>query len=77
MILGVPRQHSLFLAACQIVHDLYYSGSRVLSVFKLKTAPGPRGRDCWGRVAATGNVKQPRGQNGRAADLFRREAPGS
>jgi len=25
MILGVPRQPSLFLAACQLVHDLYYS----------------------------------------------------
>ena len=24
MILGVPRQHSLFLAACQLVHVLYY-----------------------------------------------------
>ena len=24
MILGVPRQHSLFLAACHLVHVLYY-----------------------------------------------------
>ena len=24
MILGVPRQHSLFLAACQLVHVFYY-----------------------------------------------------
>src|SRR5215207_6928127 len=25
MILGVPQQNTLFLAACQIVHGLYYS----------------------------------------------------
>jgi hypothetical protein len=24
MILGVPRQHSLFLVACHLVHVLYY-----------------------------------------------------
>jgi hypothetical protein len=43
MILGVPREQTLFLAACQFVHDLYYremTTSREIEILRLRAQGG-------------------------------------
>jgi ATP-dependent DNA ligase len=78
MILGVPRQHSLFLAACQLVHVLYYremtTNREIEILFRRLRLYDQLGRRAEGLVRTIRRVMKERYVHARTIEMARREA---